>query len=133
MQKVFGSCLCNEVTFEVNGPFESFYLCHCRRCQKDTGSAHAANLFSQSATVTWSKGESHVRHFILPNTLHKKAFCKICGSALPNIQMDGRLLVVPAGSLDSPVSIKPDAHIFSGSRGNWDHSLEQVKVFKELP
>ena len=48
MTDYVGSCLCGAVKFEVHGDFDSFYLCHCRYCQKDTGSAHAANLFSQS-------------------------------------------------------------------------------------
>ena len=40
-----GSCLCGEIRFEIEGEFELFYLCHCEYCRKDTGSAHAANLF----------------------------------------------------------------------------------------
>jgi hypothetical protein len=40
-----GSCLCGEIRFEIEGEFERFYLCHCEYCRKDTGSAHAANLF----------------------------------------------------------------------------------------
>ena len=44
MNKHLGSCLCGEVRFEVTGDFERFFLCHCGRCRKDTGSAHAANL-----------------------------------------------------------------------------------------
>ena len=48
-----GSCLCGTVRFKVEGEFDSFYLCHCQHCQKDTGSAHAANLFSSSAKLIW--------------------------------------------------------------------------------
>ena len=44
-----GSCLCGAVRFEIRGSLERFFLCHCRRCQKDTGTAHAANLFSATA------------------------------------------------------------------------------------
>lgn len=47
-----GSCLCGEVHYEIEGAFERFYLCHCTHCRKDTGSAHAANLFSSSAKLT---------------------------------------------------------------------------------
>jgi hypothetical protein len=48
-----GSCLCGAVTFKVQGSFERFFLCHCSRCRKDTGSAHAANLFSTTARLEW--------------------------------------------------------------------------------
>jgi len=53
MNKHLGSCLCGEVRFEIVGNFERFFLCHCGRCRKDTGSAHAANLFSSTAKVHW--------------------------------------------------------------------------------
>ena len=95
-----GSCLCGEVTFEIEGDFDNFYLCHCSRCRKDTGSAHGANLFSSTAKLKWLSGVDKVTNFKLPSTQHNKSFCSICGSALPNIQLGGELLVVPAGSLD---------------------------------
>ena len=46
-----GSYLFVTVRFEVKGGFDSVYLCHCQYCKKDTGSAHAVNLFSQSAKL----------------------------------------------------------------------------------
>jgi hypothetical protein len=98
-----GSCLCGAVRFEVEGDFERFYLCHCQHCRKDTGSAHAANLFSSAATLQWLSGESKVTVFNLPNTRHRHCFCSTCGSALPDLQMNGTLLKVPAGSLDTDV------------------------------
>ncbi|MTW20794.1 GFA family protein [Allochromatium palmeri] len=128
----FGSCLCGTVKFEVQGDFDSFYLCHCRHCQKDTGSAHAANLFSQSAKLTWKSGADAVTSFTLPGTLHSKSFCKLCGSALPSTQIPG-LLVVPAGCLDTTVSILPTAHIFTSSKAAWDAELGEVPKFEGLP
>ena len=37
-----GSCICGEVAFEVEGPFDLFLNCHCSRCRKATGTAHSA-------------------------------------------------------------------------------------------
>ena len=128
-----GSCLCGQVRFEVEGAFESFFLCHCEYCQKDTGSAHAANLFSSQARLLWISGEHNVRTFDLPSTRHSKSFCATCGSALPKLQMNGALLAVPAGSLDSDVSIRPTAHIFVASKANWDDGLERVPRVERLP
>jgi hypothetical protein len=62
-----------------------------------------------------------------------KSFCIECGSALPRLQMNGALLVVPAGSLDSAIARRPDAHIFLASRADWDERLENVSKFDELP
>ena len=128
-----GSCLCGAVRFEVAGDFEHFYLCHCQYCRKDTGSAHAANLFSSAATLRWLSGQENVRAFDLPSTRHRNCFCATCGSALPDVQMNGALLKVPAGSLDSDVPLRPDAHIFFASRASWDEALEKIPTVAKLP
>lgn len=130
---IIGSCLCGKVKYEVVGGFESFFLCHCKFCQKGTGSAHAANLFSSTSKLNWLSGEDSVKTFTLPNTRHVKSFCSYCGSAAPSIQNEGRLIVVPAGSLDVPVEIRPNAHLFTASRANWDENLESLQSFKGLP
>jgi len=132
MTNYLGSCLCGTVSFEIKGEFDSFYLCHCHHCQKDTGSAYAANLFSQSATLVWHSGSDAVTSFTLPGTRHSKSFCKHCGSALPNTQIEG-LLVVPAGCLDTEISMLPTAKIFASRKAPWVSESESVTEFEGLP
>ncbi|NKI16511.1 GFA family protein [Spongiibacter sp. KMU-166] len=127
-----GACLCGAVEFKVEGSFDSFYLCHCRHCQKDTGSAYAANLFSHSATLSWLAGGDSVSCFMLPGSRHNKCFCKVCGSALPSTQLAG-LLVVPAGCLDTEVPTLPTAHIFTASAAAWAKSADSIASFNGLP
>lgn len=128
-----GQCLCGAVKFQISGDFENFFLCHCTRCRKDTGSAHSANLFSSKAKITWLSGGTVVRNFKLPGSQHAKSFCAECGSALPSIQMNGDLLVVPAGSLDTRIDKRPDAHICYGSRAHWDEDLSDLEKIDRLP
>ncbi|MFC3852062.1 GFA family protein [Salinispirillum marinum] len=127
-----GSCLCGTARFEIHGEFDSFFLCHCKHCQKDTGSAHAANLFSRAAQLVWQSGADAVTSFTLPGTRHTKCFCSLCGSALPNTQIPG-LLVVPAGCLDTEMGMPPKAHIFLSSKAAWEDGLENVPRFDKLP
>lgn len=128
-----GSCLCGKVGFRISGNFDTFFLCHCGRCRKDTGSAHAANLFSTSARLEWERGQDLVRTFRLAGSRHERSFCAECGSALPGLQMNGALLVVPAGSLDGDVALRPTAHICCDSRAGWDKDLEKVPMIGGLP
>ena len=128
-----GSCLCGTVRFQISGQFDGFFLCHCSRCRKDTGSAHAANLASSTATINWLSGQDHIGTYRVPETRHQKSFCSECGSALPNVQRNGTLLVVPAGSLDSEIDIRPTAHICFASRARWDEHLEEVPKLDGLP
>nr|WP_258305843.1 GFA family protein [Chromohalobacter salexigens] len=118
--------------FEVHGQFDSFYLCHCEWCQKDTGSAYAANLFSQSAKLAWIAGVDAVTSFTLPGTRHSKSLCKLCGLALPSTQVTG-LLAVSAGCLDIEVRMLPTAHIFSSSKASWEWALGAEPEFEGLP
>jgi len=131
--KYKGSCLCGKVTFEVIGEFDKFFLCHCERCRKDTGSAHASNLFSSNAKLKWISGEDMVKTFDFRSEGHIKSFCINCGSALPNIGPDGKVVKVPAGSLDSDINIVPQGHIYCSHKANWDNELEKIQKFDKLP
>ncbi|MCV2883312.1 GFA family protein [Aestuariibacter sp. AA17] len=133
MTQLSGSCLCTAISYIANGTFDDFYLCHCKHCQKDTGSAHAANLFSSNATLQWQSGEDMIRRFHLPETQHIKSFCSKCGSAMPSWQMDNQLLVIPAGSLDHVISTRPTAHIFTSSQTWWAESLDAIPRYDSLP
>ncbi len=128
-----GSCLCGAVQFEISGGFDAFFLCHCSRCRKNSGSAHGANLFASKATIAWQSGEENIASYRLPDTRHERSFCKTCGSALPGVRMGGALLVVPAGSLDGPVGIRPTAHICCASRAEWDVDLADTPQMDGLP
>lgn len=127
-----GSCLCGRVSFEMDGSFDAFFFCHCSHCRKESGSAHGANLFSNHGSLRWLAGEPFVKTYRLPNTRFAKSFCTECGSALPTV---GRAhgLVVPAGSLDTAVELRPTAHIHCASRASWDESLETVPRFDVYP
>lgn len=128
-----GSCQCGQVSFRISGSFDAFFLCHCGRCRKYTGSAHAANLFSTQAGLTWEKGQDLVRTYKVAGTRHERSFCARCGAGLPGVQMGGALLVVPAGSLDSDPAIAPTAHICCDSRAAWDQGLETLPAIGGVP
>jgi len=127
-----GSCLCGATRYRVAGAFAGFFLCHCSRCRKDTGSAHAANLFVPNGRLEWLTGEDRVTTFRLDGTRHQRSFCSRCGSALPG-KTEGGGIIVPAGSLDSALGRRPDAHICFADRAAWDEHLEQVPKLDGLP
>jgi hypothetical protein len=47
--------------------------------------------------------------------------------------MNGSLLVVPAGSLDGPIDIRPSARICYASRAEWSDRLETIATIDDLP
>lgn len=131
-KKQTGACLCRKVSYEIEGGFDLFMFCHCTYCQKDTGTVHGANLISHSAKLAWLSGEEYTKIYTLEGTRHTKCFCLICGSALPYMY-EGKMLVLPAGSIEFEPPIAPTAHIFYQSRAKWEDGLVNVQKFDQFP
>lgn len=131
--KLSGSCLCRAVQFEIENAFRKFFLCHCYQCQKMTGSAHVANLFTNKEAITWLKGEHEVKRYTIPGRELANVFCSHCGSPVPHISTNGRALIVPAGSLDGEPSIMPHSHIFMAEKRTWHDEIDSVPQFAAFP
>ncbi len=130
--EVKGSCVCGAVAFHVEEPFVAFQYCHCGRCRKKTGSAHAANAFVEAEKLTWIRGEGHVRRFDVPDTRWSSAFCTTCGSAMPWLNRTHTHYVVPAGAFETTTE-KPRRNIHFASRASWYVSAAELETFDGLP
>ena len=128
-----GSCLCGSVKFEIEGEFKKFFLCHCSRCRKTSGSAHCANLFAPSAKLNWISGEDKISFYRHPETNFARNFCSVCSTLLPLYVEARDIVATPAGCLDTNVDISPQAHIFTDSKGNWDDILNDTPTFEKMP
>lgn len=132
--KITGSCLCRKVSYEISGSLGIFQYCHCSRCRKFTGSAHAANLLVSPEQFKWFAGEKYVGRFEPEDTKHyATSFCKICGSSLPWLEKTKKVVVVPAGTLDSDPGVKPFQNIFWGSKAEWYKDVSELIKYEELP
>ncbi|MEQ1772411.1 MAG: GFA family protein [Burkholderiales bacterium] len=121
-QILAGSCLCGGVQFEVTPPFSMFRYCHCSRCQKASGSAHAANAFVPAGQFKWRAGESLVKRYDVPAAQRFSVwFCTQCGSRVPHQVRGHDDYLIPAGLLDQPPAniARPENSIFWGSRAPW--------------
>ena len=120
MEKYTGSCLCGAVVYEYDDPVARFCYCHCPRCRKATGSAHASNLFVEPRQFRWITGEEHVKRYDLPEAKSfATCFCMHCGSPLPHATRSGEKMVIPAGSLDDDPGIAPEYGIWWSARAPW--------------
>ena len=90
---VQGSCLCGSVRFELLGKINGFYFCHCMRCRRSTGSAHASNIFTDPENIRWLSGQELIKRYELPEAERfAKQFCSKCGSLVPLVNRDGTKL-----------------------------------------
>ncbi len=129
-----GSCLCRGVTFEITPPILFFQYCHCSRCRKATGTAHATNLFIKAAQLTWTAGEDLVRRREMPEAKYYcTGWCDTCGSSLPWASRNGKYFLVPAGAMDDELEGKPTRNIYWASRGDWYVAPEDLEKHDEDP
>ena len=128
MNQLTGSCLCGKVGFEVTGSPLKFLYCHCRSCQKSTGSVHAANLAFPGGSVRWTRGEELIERFVdtIENPGFPRCFCRSCGSPVPKLSCNGQFWVVPSGSLDADPGMRPQANIFWAERAAWYVSADGI-------
>ena len=131
--RISGGCLCGKIEYTIQNKFEFVLFCHCKQCRQLSGSAHAANLFSTTETLKWSKGEESVKCFHHPKRDFTKAFCKECGSGLPYVSKNGNMVIVPAGSLASEPNIGKKAKVFLSERTNWSPSMGECDEFPGFP
>lgn len=131
---VTGSCLCGEVAFEYEGTPKMMMNCHCSRCRKVKGAAHATNVFVAGDSLRWTKGESNVTNYSHAGAqFFGNAFCKTCGSSVPRPRPDGSLYNIPAGSLNQAPGIEAKGHIFVGSKAPWFEITEDRPQWEEMP
>lgn len=131
---VNGQCLCGEVRYQISGNLGIFQYCHCSRCRKFTGSAHAANLLVSPEQFEWLSGEANIGRYEPQETKHfATSFCKKCGSSMPWFGKSGKAVVIPAGSLDEDPSIAPTQNVFWQSRAGWFRSVDMLPKYDKLP
>jgi hypothetical protein len=129
-----GSCLCGMVMYEVSPPFTKFAHCHCMRCRKATGAAHASNIYLAPGQLTWISGEDSIGRFDLPSAASfARWFCSHCGSSVPRLSRSGRTVVVPAGSLDDHPADRPKARIFCSSEAPWSCCTDDLPRYSGYP
>ena len=128
-----GSCLCGAVQYEITGSLGPILFCHCSRCRKANGSAFAAVSAVAAADFRIVKGQESLRSYRTDAGVHR-VFCGTCGSPIIGKRENMPETVrVRIGTLDTPVDIRVSAHIFVGSKAEWDEILDDLPQHEERP
>jgi hypothetical protein len=107
------------VRFEVRGPFTRALYCHCRRCQRRTGTAASAAARLDRADFGILSGAELIRSWE-PADGMPKAFCAECGSHLLAGSLDGDFLAIRLGALDDDPGIRPEYRQWVSSAAPWE-------------
>ena len=128
--KYRGSCLCGEVTYEVSGALSDFGYCHCKSCQKASGSAHGANAGVNRDQLILHDAQGYLKEYeSSPGKI--RAFCSNCGSPmLAYLKTTPSLVRIRLGSLDTPFTKHPQAHTFVSEKAEWESIEGDVPQFE---
>ena len=120
MPEIKGGCLCGAVRYTASAEPALVGVCHCRDCQKFTGSAFGffigvpRSAFEIHGVLkTFSKlGDSG-------NPIVRR-FCPECGSSIVE-EPPGRrdLAIINAGTLDDPSAVTPTMEIYCDRELPW--------------
>ncbi|MEW6268165.1 MAG: GFA family protein [Thermodesulfobacteriota bacterium] len=117
-----GGCACGAQRYAVTASPLIVHACHCRDCQRITGSAFVINLWIESEHVTLTQGGLlSARLSAGSGKAHEVFFCPGCGTYLWSRyqRVPADCLFVRAGTLDRPDAVTPDVHIFTRSKLPW--------------
>jgi len=110
-------------------------LCHCRDCQRQSGSAYAAGWRVPAAGFWVNAGEPKfcVKTADSGNEI-TRAFCPDCGSVL-FLRVSARpdLVAIRVGTLDDPSGFRPAADIFVKSAQPWDYMSPDLPEYAAYP
>lgn len=131
--KIRGACLCGTIRYEIENSFERLFFCHCKQCQKISGSDHTSNLFAQTDRLTWLTGKDQITRFDYHGRGFTNAFCKLCGSGVPYLNQSGTAIIFRAGSLEGKPLFENASKIFVGERAQWHEENTVADSYEKFP
>ena len=128
-----GGCDCGAVRYRLTSRPMFVNCCHCRWCQRETGTAFALNAMIESDRVALLAGPVDIVDTPSASGIGQRiARCPVCRIAVWS-HYGGRaqLSFVRVGSLDDPDAFPPDVHIFTTTKQPWVVLPEGVPVMAE--
>ena len=117
-----GGCTCGQVRYRLGDAPFAVHCCHCRSCQRETGSAFALNGLVEADAITVTAGEPERVETPSESGKGQSVFrCPACRVAMWSHYggMGEKAGFVRIGTLDDPDAFPPDLHIFTRSKQPW--------------
>ena len=115
-----GGCLCGQVRYELFGEPLAVVICHCKNCQKQSGSTFSINIIGQSEQIEIQGNLSTYADTNDSGDPVNRNFCENCGSPIfSEILSQGNLIALKVGTLDDTSDIEPQTQFWCISKQNW--------------
>jgi hypothetical protein len=101
-----GGCACGRIRYTARIDSDEAYLCHCRMCQRATGSVSIAFKGIRKDAVTWE----HEPDWYRSSPIAVRPFCRECGTSLGFAFPDSETMDLTVASFDDPSRFRPVHH-----------------------
>jgi hypothetical protein len=126
-----GGCSCGEIRYRLASEPMFVNCCHCRNCQRQTGTAFVLNLLIEADRVELIAGEPRVVPVPRDDGSEQLIWrCPTCQVAVWSEYGRPEVRFVRAGTLDDPSWVEPGAHIFTRTRVPWVELPEAAPAFE---
>ncbi len=135
MAKPFsGSCMCGAIRYECSADPLLALNCHCRDCQRSTGSAFASVLAVPKDALKITGEPKYHEVKADSNNMISRGFCPECGSPLfSKLSANPNMMGINAASLDDPSWYRPAMDIYTDSAQPWDHMNPDLPKSPKMP
>jgi hypothetical protein len=127
-----GSCACGRLRYRMQSAPMFVHCCHCRDCQRQTGTAFVLNALIETNRIDLLSGDPTPSRMPTDSGRPHRVFrCPDCGTAVWS-EYGGlaALRFVRVGTLDEPQMLPPDVHIYTRSKLPWIMLPEDVPAFQ---
>lgn len=132
-----GGCACGAVRYRVTSAPLIVHACHCRLCQRQTGSSNAVNALIEADRVILRSGKIEEMLLDTPSGRGQRiARCMDCKVALWSnyliTNQGDHLRFLRVGTLDDPMLMPPDVHIYTGTKQPWYVIPRDTRIVEKI-
>jgi hypothetical protein len=129
-----GRCLCGAVSYTISGEPVRMAQCHCKDCQRASGTGHMSLAFFRAADVAF---EGETRSFAVTadsGNVNTRHFCPTCGSRVytENSARPG-VVGIAVGSAEDNDWFAPQTVVYTKRRAGWDLTSTSIPNFDAMP
>jgi hypothetical protein len=98
-------------------------------CRRQHGAAFSTYAEFNPDDFSWVSGEDLVKVY---ETIPGRGwcFCSVCGSSLAGTE-EGKVTMVTLGTVEGDPGVRPDSHVFVGSKASWHKITDELPRFDE--
>ncbi len=125
-----GGCLCGKISYRISGNIVGINYCHCKQCQKASGSAFATSAAVNIDEFKITTGKNYLKAY-QSSEGKDRYFCSHCGSPIYSHRRHANTVYIRLGTLDDDPVKRPEVHIFTTEKAGWHKITDNITQLNE--